>query len=580
MNNESMFKEKLNIIWRFAKKPRSILGLLSFFVILLRVIPTSFSDIYSDNALNSFRAYGWFDWIGSGVQTTPFSWLGHVTWWSQLSFHDAPPLAFLVQNIFFNLFGNSVFVLRLPFVLAGIGSVFLVFFLLKRVTNFHTASIAAILYSFVSYGVWAGHAAYLEGIEEFFIVGSLLFGAIYLFKGQNHKYLYLWSAFTAAALMTKYTSVFLLPPMVIYLFLYRNTLRPHLKNIVISAVLFVTLLSPVIIYNVKTYQLRGHFDAALSSMVGIDSGDFGQLRGRELTLSKSGFSFSGLAQTFGENISWPLLALIVFCIGASLWKLRKDGLRNVESWVLVNLFFLFILFAVGASGTRFVSISVPLLVMLVSFGMIFVIEHVKDSKLRYSFIALAAVIFVFEFLYSFNTNFLNTPWGSPRWFYSENRLKNVGFNQLDSYMREKALVDLPAKVSIQKVSDIGFRGEDVRGRSAVIYDDRINWFSQMWYLQKYFFFYRLPVISTTSFIPGRVEYIDVEKLLQASGKEMYFIFPLNQDVMDPVRADDELLNVMGPSISEQLEKDSVPADIIKDEAGVPAFKVYIIPAVR
>jgi hypothetical protein len=218
--------------------------------------------------------------------------------------------------------------------------------------------------------------------------------------------------------------------------------------------------------------------------------------------------------------------------------------------------------------------------MIVAFGVIFVVQKISRDLLRYAAIAIVVAVFAFEFMYSINTNFLGTPYGSPKLFYSENKIRNFGFNQLDRYIRRNAVNNLPAKVSIKEVNDIGFSNENVKGRSVVIYDDRINWFAQMWYMQKYLFFYKLPVISSSALVPGWVGYVDVNRLMGATGQKTYFIFPVSDSVMDPVRVSDRSLNYVGPSMAQDLEQSSIPFEVIKDSNGTPVFKVYIIPAAQ
>ena len=60
-----------------------------------------------DDALYSSRALGWLDYLGGG-QTTPIQWFEKIPWWGYLSFHDAPPLVFAVQRLFFAVFGFNV----------------------------------------------------------------------------------------------------------------------------------------------------------------------------------------------------------------------------------------------------------------------------------------------------------------------------------------------------------------------------------------------------------------------------------------------------------------------------------------
>src|SRR6185503_7671673 len=92
---------------------------------LLRLWQLGAADVITDEALIGFRSIGYFDFFASPYQTTPYEWFSVVPDWAKISFHDHPPLLFLIQHWFIVLLGQSVFVLRLPLALCGIASVYL-----------------------------------------------------------------------------------------------------------------------------------------------------------------------------------------------------------------------------------------------------------------------------------------------------------------------------------------------------------------------------------------------------------------------------------------------------------------------
>src|SRR3989344_2373617 len=280
-----------------------VLGISVIVIIITRVIPISSHDIYGDGAINTFRALGWFDWLGFSGQSTPFEWFGYIPVWAKLSFHDAPPASFFIQHLFFSVLGDHIYSARLPFVLAGIVSIIIVYCFLKKLEGQRVALLAVTFYSVVSYSVWSGHSMYIEAILELFIIASILFGGLYLFKEQKLKYLYLWSVFTALALMTKYTALFLLPPIAIYLFIFKSQIAAQWKHLLFSTLIFLAILSPVIIYNFNVYQSRGHFDAALSSVLGMHPDDFGIISDRTALFDPIR-NIKGMIVTVAHNMSF------------------------------------------------------------------------------------------------------------------------------------------------------------------------------------------------------------------------------------------------------------------------------------
>src|SRR3989344_1460103 len=91
-------------------------------------------DIVGDEAADAFRSVGYIDYLGTNFQTQPIDWYktGPLPWWTSLSFHDFPPMAMIVQNIFFTIFGDSLSVARLPAAVLGTISVFLIYLIIKR----------------------------------------------------------------------------------------------------------------------------------------------------------------------------------------------------------------------------------------------------------------------------------------------------------------------------------------------------------------------------------------------------------------------------------------------------------------
>src|SRR3990167_9145720 len=97
-------------------------------------------DALSDEVLYAFRAIGMLDFDEAAEQTTPLEWWDtkasggkyEIPWWTRLSFHDHPPLVFLIQHFFMRIFGEHAWALRLPSALFGIASVLLLYLIGKE----------------------------------------------------------------------------------------------------------------------------------------------------------------------------------------------------------------------------------------------------------------------------------------------------------------------------------------------------------------------------------------------------------------------------------------------------------------
>jgi uncharacterized membrane protein len=562
----------INLIRIYHKKITVVTVVFLFF--LLRIWPMSRTDLLGDGAINSFRAFGWFDWLANSGQLTPFEWFGHIPNWALLSFHDAPPLSFFIQHIFFGMFGGGVVVARLPFILSGLGIILLLWFFLNKLSGKLTASVSVLFYSVMSYAVWAEQSVYLEGMVEFFIVCSVIFGGYFLFKKQSKKYLYLWFISIALALLTKYTALFILPPVFLYMYLHRTYIRENIKQVFISSIICLFILTPIIVYNAKLYQYRGHFDAALSSIVGMHPSDFSIISQRSVSFNVS-VNLVSIIKTLANNISYSILILFIICTFILLFNARGKKLKSFESWVIVHLFFLIFMFSFATPGDRFLSIFVPFIALVIGLGIRDVFISTSVNK-RYLVLIVVFLVFVFELVYSINTNVTRSPYGKVGWMYSPNKIYDIGFNKLDTYIRTTAVTKLPPKHTVRSKDDVIFSNEDVEGRSVVIFDDRINWFAQMWYMQRYFMYYGWPYISTSFLSQDGPYKLSVEELLGASGETLYFIYPISDQVMDLSRKVDASLNYVGPELAKQFDAAQASTTVINDSRGTPVFKIYKI----
>ena len=102
--------------------------LIASFLIFFRL---GMADSLTDGSHYSLRALGYTDYIVPRLQSTPLEWFEKIPSWSRLSFHDAPPLVFIVENVFFKIFGENMYAMRLPFALAGLGTLFITYCITK-----------------------------------------------------------------------------------------------------------------------------------------------------------------------------------------------------------------------------------------------------------------------------------------------------------------------------------------------------------------------------------------------------------------------------------------------------------------
>src|SRR3989344_9638754 len=179
-------------------------------------------DIVGDEATYAFRSIGYVDYLGTDAQTQPIEWYKDqevLPWWTQFSFHDAPPLVFIVQHAFFRLFGDSIWVARLPAALLGSLAKLLIFWIARRLFNERLAWWTAGGWVISGTMTWIFRTVLLEPHLIFFILLNI---AAFLKFCEKPSW---WPGFGITlgfVGLTKYTGVFLVPIYFCYLaLLYR-----------------------------------------------------------------------------------------------------------------------------------------------------------------------------------------------------------------------------------------------------------------------------------------------------------------------------------------------------------------------
>ena len=565
----------------FYKKSLLILGLILVLAAGLRLWQANTFDIYTDHALYAFRALTWSDFMGVGdKQTTPLQWFNQVPGWSRLSFSDGPPLGFLAEYLSLNIFGTSPLAARLPFILASLLTIIILFFGTRRLVNERAAWLVAFITAISSYSVWTALAGNLEGILIVFVASSLITAALYRSE-RKVKWFYFWVLSLALGLLTKYTIIFIIPAGLLVMFWPDNLKArlkinlPPLKHLIFAGLIFVTLLSPVIIYNYKVYQARGHFDVALSSMVGMKPQDFIGIANRQATFSPV-INFTEQIKVLSQTNSLPLLFLFVLSLG---WLVYKFCLRQTDELVfssLLHFLFLVLMLLFLSSASRFLSIFYPIIFLIIalSFDQWLVLVKNKKNFKYFIWISLLLILF-FEFLYSVNTNVLTKPFLSSPVFYSNDRYYDLGFYKLEKWWRQDLYPVLPNKKQLNTEDDLNIYPENIIGRPVIVYDDSTIWSGRIWHFERYKTFYHLPVIPVSYLIEKGPDGKDfLTKLLKLSGQQGYFIYASNPIIFDSIRGQDKEVRAYLANNAKALSQSSGVIQKITDYKGDIVFEIY------
>ncbi|OGF62290.1 hypothetical protein A2926_04345 [Candidatus Giovannonibacteria bacterium RIFCSPLOWO2_01_FULL_44_40] len=529
------------------------LWILAFILLIgavLRFLGLGSSELLFDEGLYALRSIGYLDYLDAAAQPTPVEWLANqdLPWWTSLSFHDHPPLIFLIQHLSFKLFGDSLFAARLPSAIFGILSILLVYLIALRITNLNKlripnsfALIAAALFSISFAAVGVSRLAMMESVLFFFILLNIYFFLRFL---EDKKYWFFFGASLGLAFLTKYTAIFLIPAYLIFLLAAKS---PLLKSKYLYASIFAAILlfSPVIIYNIYFYSAFGHFDLQFATLL------------RQKTPFWQGESgktqepFSNILENALAIYSTPLLVAIVFGAAVSVFVQNRQN-----RLLLLFLLFQTLMFLPMGSAIRFISLYIISGVFAATLGFKWIWEKF-GSKFAFPAVFL---VFVFELMLTLNLAFFNAP--------------DYGVVQLDKYFdlvlgegRSAATPTHPNQHLDKIIKQYAAYFPETLPPTGIIYDENIDSGAKLWLFSRRQFYRGIPIMPAADF----EEKLKNGKGAMFEGYELYFVKAGPGAPLIPARP----MPYAGEVENLLLDYGKTKPDFTaKSGDGEPAFNVY------
>ncbi len=535
-------------------------------------------DVTTDEATYMVRGIGMLDFNSGIQQPTPLQWVDTAPWWMRLSFHDHPPLAFLLEYVSFGIFGENVMVGRFPPLIAGLASILFVFLIAEQLFSRKVGVLAALLFAFTTNHVWISRVALQESL-----VIALMLAASYAFllALDDKRKLIHAGALLGLAFLAKYTALILIPIFLTILLIRR---RDYFKSLyfLFSIFCFLAVVSPVIIYNAGLYQRFGHFDFQLSYI-------FGQkVEGWEYAPGKEAIgTLSERLKNYAPNllkINSPLI-LLLFLSGTaySLREIVRKGPRFSPYLILLIflVWFAASMFVIGPS-LRFLSMLTPWLAIFAAVFLAWAGEYLFQDNPRLISAFFAAVIII-EAAYAFNSVIALTPRGRVPWTYAGVRSvnDNWGYNQLEEFLNKEFDHKRPgyaASFQYPVIAEMLAKrvGKDERlGRpkeyAAFVYNGNMHIAAQLWIFLKRLTYHGWPVVDTETY--KRVLKENGDDFFKRLGVEkLYFINQaagvlLRTPMTRPLTED-------ANNFEKVLQQKGIPAKEIKNLRGEAAFRVY------
>lgn len=540
----------------------SILLLALFF----RIWNINSSEIIGDEGSYALRAIGWNDFMQSGTLTTPWNWFmkeDKLPLWTKLSFNDHPPLHFAAIWLSSHIFGISLWSLRLPSVLFGIGAIFLLILTLQKL-NYRVGSyVGGYFFAILPWHIFISRQAVQESLLIFLIMAVVFF----LVRAKFEKNTWLLWIFALASfslgMMTKYSMIVVFP-LLVYFFI-REKFYKKMKNI-LSPLLIPVILSPVIIYNIMMYFLRGHPDLQISRFLKMDT----SLDWRASQQAIWQGNISNFFDYFKDISGWLTLPVFLL-LGAGIFSyIIPNTKSNIGNWKKSDEFifsygmiFITSLFAVltlpdfGRS-----SIIIPFLALGLSFS---------QEKILHRYFYMPAALVLAGFFLLFSTSLSDRfsikifPNNLSSSFYRD----ELGFNKIEEWMRKQGVSDKPVYFSsfndwMRYLSSLINNSQKV-----IVYDERFIWWHANWYLYRHSFYSeKIPVVHS-SFL----------QLLRYAGgitlknKEIYFI-EVGDDTKDIKGVFDPVSRDLIKYFINIFQKQNIQPEVIKGNSGKVIFRVW------
>ncbi len=501
--------------WRLLQKKNLILIAILFLGFGLRIWGLGSAEIFHDEGIDAFRSIGYLDYLQTNDQSTPIQWFKdapQVPFWTYLSFHDHPPLFFFLQHIFFSVFGDSIFVARLPSLIAGMVAIFLMYLIGKTLFDSEEAGLlGALLLSVNQIHIWISRSSILESVLVTLILANIYFFLKFLENKRQWK----WFGLTLGlCFLTKYTSFFLIPAYIVYLLVLRRDLL-RAGQIWGAAAISLALFSPVIIYNAYLYKAVHHFDLQLAYLFHQPTPEW------NAQLGKVQEPFSRIIQNLLAMYSMPFLglALVGFCIALLLAFRGKKEEKQVAAFsLLLFIFATVILMAVG-SAFRFLTLLLPAMIFFI---LILFVEIRKRIRKNTILAIVAALFLISELYFTIDGIYLTFP--------------DFGIVRLDQYLsvtlgskRPFSLPQSPNPHLDAVIREYALNYPRGDRKILLVYDENISLSERLWLFTRRLYYHGTPAVTAGNFKDMlRSRGVDALK-----GYEIYFVKASPYTLLNP-----------------------------------------------
>jgi len=498
---------------------------------LLRVLFLTQHDVTDDEALLATRAVGPYDYLEIYTILSPVQTFSEEQWWQRLSFHDHPPLGFWLVHLSIKILGENPWGVRLPSVLAGIGTVVLVYLIGKKLFGEVFGLTSSATLAFLSYHVWASRVAFLESLEVFFMVAALW---AFLKAKDNQRWWLLVGLTVGAALLTKYFAILLLPLFFVLLLFYKRSAfkSPYLY---MGIGIGILLLLPVIIYNYNLYIAKGYFDSPLSSMLGMTPDVYVQTLGNRTI---QGINLQGLLELTHLYIFFEIGIAIIGTIWViwDAWKERPP--RFPYAVILVYGLLVVLITVLVPLKKQYLVISVPFFSWAIGYILFQIVRRYKKGNRLYFFILLLVPFIIF--LNAVNSQLNTAPLGYPGITYTDIRPPSFSYRYLENWLNDFyknrshriSLYQLePQVLHYQRQRAKKLSSNATNERELLVWDSGMDFAAVRWLFARRKLYELRPILNSEIFLS---DFAALQSEIKNNFDTIYFVFRVIRDENDAI----------------------------------------------
>jgi 4-amino-4-deoxy-L-arabinose transferase-like glycosyltransferase len=299
-----------------------------------------------------------------------------------------PPLLTWLQVLGMHVFGYEEIAIRLPSVLASIGSLILVYFIVFSITGNAIFSFLGSGITVTSAGFYGDHVGRFGDHDALlvFFCCLLVYHALRFIQSKHNKHLYFAGIAVCLGILTKSISILVLIPGIVVVFGLNKSLIPTIKNKHFY-IAMISALIPIGLY----YGLREYYQPGFLSLVWND-----ELFPRYFNQSKN--------LQFNEGDFWYYFKLIysshfkpwVFLLLTIplAFFIKTKARKNLLSVIIIALSFLLII-SKGTKNFWYDAPLIPLLGIVATLSLYTLVSYKINNRPIQIGLVLAILIFPF-----------------------------------------------------------------------------------------------------------------------------------------------------------------------------------------